>query len=203
MQFDERDTPATTPTASPSPSPATTTGTAWTPASPAPRRSQEPGKPRRSQSQHPVAPRQSTPSRGQQEPGESQPPEDERQSQHPAEAERTQGQQEAPALPSPGNRERLRPCRASAQPNTRASTQQPAPREPTIWRGREGEKREGAHRKSQHKSAAHHLHPMRPPPRRSTHAASRPSIPGQTASPGERPAPGNSIPLLWSMRNYP
>lgn len=32
-----------------------------------------------------------------------------------------QGQQEAPALPSPGNRERLRPCRASAQPNTRAS----------------------------------------------------------------------------------
>lgn len=142
MQFDERDTPATTPTASPSPSPATTTGTAWTPASPAPRRSQEPGKPRRSQSQHPVAPRQSTPSRGQQEPGESQPPEDERQSQHPAEAERTQGQQEAPALPSPGNRERLRPCRASAQPNTRASTQQPAPREPTIWRGREGERGE-------------------------------------------------------------
>lgn len=38
MQFDERDTPATTPTACPSPSPATTTGTAWTPASPAPRR---------------------------------------------------------------------------------------------------------------------------------------------------------------------
>lgn len=38
MQFDERDTPATTPTASPAPSPATTTGTAWTPASPAPRR---------------------------------------------------------------------------------------------------------------------------------------------------------------------
>lgn len=38
VQFDERDTPATTPTASPSPSPATTTGTAWTPASPAPRR---------------------------------------------------------------------------------------------------------------------------------------------------------------------
>lgn len=121
MQFDERDTPTTTPTACPSPSPATTTGTAWTPASPAPRRSQEPGKPRRSQSQHPAAPRQSTPSRGHQEPGESQPPEDARQSQHPAEAERMQGQQEAPALPSPGNRERLRPCRASAQPNTRAS----------------------------------------------------------------------------------
>lgn len=132
-------------------------------------------------------------------------PEDTRQGQHPAEAERMQGQQEAPALPSPGNRERLRPCRASAQPNTRAS--------PTACtkgaddlereRGGRGEKREGAHRKSQHKSAAHHLHPMRPPPRRSTHAASRPSIPGQTASPGERPAPGNSIPLLWSMRNYP
>ena len=48
---------------------------------------------------------------------------------------------------------------------------------------RRGEKREGAHRKSQHYSTAQHLHPMRPPPRRSTHAASRPSIPGQTASP--------------------
>ena len=81
----------------------------------------EPGKPRRSQSQHPAAPRQSTPSRGQQEPGESQ-------------RQRTQGKAStqqrrrgrkasrgAPALPSPGNRERLRPCRASAQPNTRAS----------------------------------------------------------------------------------
>ena len=66
---------------------------------------------------------------------------------------------------------------------------------------RRGEKREGAHRKSQHYSTAQHLHPMRPPPRRSTHAASRPSIPGQTASPGERPAPGDSIPLLWSLQN--
>lgn len=70
----------------------------------------------------PAAPRQSTPSKGQQEPGESQPPEDARQSQHPAEAERMQGQQgSACPSPSPGNREHLRPCRASAQPNTRAS----------------------------------------------------------------------------------
>lgn len=150
MQFDERDTPATTPTACPSPSPATTTGTAWTPASPAPRRSQEPGKPRRSQSQHPAAPRQSTPSRGQQEPGESQPPEDARQSQHPAEAERMQGQQEAPALPSPGNRERLRPCRASAQPNTRASPTACTQGADDLERERGGEGRREGERTENH-----------------------------------------------------
>lgn len=137
MQFDERDTPATTPTACPSPSPATTTGTAWTPASPAPRRSQEPGKPRRSQSQHPAAHRQSTPSRGQQEPGESQ-------------HQRTQGKA--------STQQRRRGCKASRKrqpypaqgtgnacahaepaPNqTPEPAPPPAPREPTIWRGREG-----------------------------------------------------------------
>lgn len=165
----------------------------------------EPGKPRRSQSQHPAAPRHSTPSRGQQEPGESQPPEDERQSQHPAEAERTQGQQgsTSPTQPrepgTPAPMQSQRPAKHQSQPHRL----HPGSRRSGEGERGRGEKREGAHRKSQHKSAAHHLHPMRPPPRRSTHAASRPSIPGQTASPGERPAPGNSIPLLWSMRNYP
>lgn len=205
MQFDERDTPAPTPTACPSPSPATTTGTAWTPASPAPRRrawSQgSPGGARASPSSPQAVNAQQRPAGTRREPA----PEDTRQGQHPAEAERMQGQQEAPALPSPGNRERLRPCRASAQPNTRASPTACTKGADDLERergGERGEEREGAHRKSQHYSAAQHLHPMRPPPRRSTHAASRPSIPGQTASPGERPAPGDSIPLLWSMRNY-
>lgn len=201
MQFDERDTPATTPTACPSPSPATTTGTAWTPASPAPRR--------RAWSQgSPGGARAST----QQPPGIQRPAEASR-NQGRASRQRTKGKAStqqrrrgrkasrgAPALPSPGNRERLRPCRASAQPNTRASPTACTQGADDLERERGGE---GAHRKSQHKSAAHHLHPMRPPPRRSTHAASRPSIPGQTASPGERPAPGNSIPLLWSMQNCP
>ena len=206
MQFDERDTPATTPTACPSPSPATTTGTAWTPASPAPRR--------RAWSQgSPGGARAST----QQPTG----------SQRPAEASRnqerasTRGHKARPA-PSRGG-EDARPA-GSASPTQPREPGTPAPMQsqrPTKHqsqphrlhhgsrrsgegeRGERGEEREGAHRKSQHYSAAQHLHPMRPPPRRSTHAASRPSIPGQTASPGERPAPGDSIPLLWSMRNYP
>lgn len=205
MQFDERDTPATTPTACPSPSPATTTGTAWTPASPAPRR--------RAWSQgSPGGARAST----QQPPGSQRPAEDTR-NQGRASRQRTQGKA--------STQQRRRGCKASRsasptqprEPGTPAPMQSQRPakhqsqphrlhpgsrRSGEGERGR-GEKREGAHRKSQHKSAAHHLHPMRPPPRRSTHAASRPSIPGQTASPGERPAPGNSIPLLWSMRNYP
>lgn len=122
MQFDERDTPAITPTASPAPSPATTTGTAWTPASPAPRR--------RAWSQgSPGGARAST----QQPPGIQRPAEASR-NQGRASRQRTKGKAStqqrrrgrkasrgAPALPSPGNRERLRPCRASAQPNTRAS----------------------------------------------------------------------------------
>lgn len=207
MQFDERDTPATTPTACPSPSPATTTGTAWTPASPAPRR--------RAWSQgSPGGARAST----QQPTG----------SQRPAEASRnqerasTRGHKARPA-PSRGG-EDARPA-GSASPTQPREPGTPAPMQsqrPTKHQsqphrlhqgsrrsgegergGGRGEKREGAHRKSQHYSAAQHLHPMRPPPRRSTHAASRPSIPGQTASPGERPAAWNSIPLLWSMQNCP
>lgn len=130
-------------------------------------------------------------------------PEDARQSQHPAEAERTQGQQgsASPTQPrepgTPAPMQSQRPAKHQSQPHRL----HPGSRRSGEGERGRGEKREGAHRKSQHKSAAHHLHPMRPPPRRSTHAASRPSIPGQTASPGERPAPGNSIPLLWSMRN--
>lgn len=129
-------------------------------------------------------------------------PEDTRKSQHPAEAERTQGQQGSASIP---------PAQGSGNACTHAEpapspapepAPPPTPRKPTIWRGREG-RREGARRKSQHDSAAQHLHPMKPPPRRSSNAASRPSIPGQTASPGECQAPGEAIPLLWSMRNYP
>ena len=97
----------------------------------------EPGKPRRSQSQHPAAHRQSTPSRGQQEPGESQ-------------HQRTQGKA--------STQQRRRGCKASRKrqpypaqgtgnacahaepaPNqTPEPAPPPAPREPTIWRGREG-----------------------------------------------------------------
>lgn len=142
MQFDERDTPATTPTAYPSPSPATTTGTAWTPASPAPRR--------RAWSQgSPGGARAST----QQPPG----------SQRPAEASRNQGRasargRKAKPAPSRGG-EDARPAGerqpypaqgtgnacAHAEPapsQTPEPAPPPAPREPTIWRGREGERGE-------------------------------------------------------------
>lgn len=206
MQFDERDTPATTPTACPSPSPATTTGTAWTPASPAPRRrawSQgSPGGARASPSSPQAVNAQQRPAGARGEPaarGRKAKPAPSRG----GEDARPAGERQPYPAQGTGNT-----C-AHAEPapsQTPEPAPPPAPRKPTIWRGREGERGEergGAHRKSQHYSAAQHLHPMRPPPRRSTHAASRPSIPCQTASPGERPAPGNSIPLLWSMRNHP
>ena len=156
MQFDERDTPATTPTACPSPSPATTTGTAWTPASPAPRRSQEPGKPRRSQSQHPAAP-----------PLSSQRPAEASRNQGRASRQRTKGKAStqqrrrgrkasrgAPALPSPGNRERLRPCRASAQPNTRASPTACTQGADDLERERGGEGRRERERTENHSITA-------------------------------------------------
>lgn len=142
MQFDERDTPATTPTASPSPSPATTTGTAWTPASPAPRR--------RAWSQgSPGGARAST----QQPPG----------SQRPAEASRNQGRASRQRTKGKAStQQRQRGCKASrkrqpypaqgtgnacahAEPapsQTPEPAPPPAPRKPTIWRGREGERGE-------------------------------------------------------------
>lgn len=151
MQFDERDTPATTPTASPSPSPATTTGTAWTPASPAPRR--------RAWSQgSPGGARAST----QQPPGIQRPAKASR-SQGRASRQRTQGKAStqqrrrgckasrgAPALPSPGNREHLRPCRASAQPNTRASPTACTQEADDLERERGGEGRRERERTENH-----------------------------------------------------
>ena len=155
MQFDERDTPATTPTASPSPSPATTTGTAWTPASPAPRR--------RAWSQgSPGGARAST----QQPPGSQRPAEASR-NQGRASRQRTKGKASAqqrrrgrkasrgaPALPSPGNRERLRPCRASAQPNIRASPTACTQGADDLERERGGEGRRERERTENHSITA-------------------------------------------------
>lgn len=69
----------------------------------------------------PSSPRQSTPSRGQQEPGENQ----HQRTQGKASTQQSQRGHKASRKrqhpTSTGNRERLHPCRASTQPNTRAS----------------------------------------------------------------------------------
>lgn len=150
MQFDERDTPATTPTACPSPSPAShhrhglDTRQPCTKAEPGAREAQ--GTPGASPSSPQAVNAQQRPAGTRGEPA----PEDTRQNQHPAEAERTQGQQEAPALPSPGNRERLRPCRDSAQPNTRASPTACTKGAGDLERERGGEERRERERTENH-----------------------------------------------------
>lgn len=205
MQFDERDTPATTPTASRSPSPAShhrhglDARQPCTKAEPGAREAQ--GTPGASPSspqavnaqQRPPGTRGEPAARGRKaKPAPSRGGEDARPA---GSASPTQPREPG----TPALMQSQRPAKHQSQPHRL----HPGSRRSGEGERGRGEKREGAHRKSQHKSAAHHLHPMRPPPRRSTHAASRPSIPGQTASPGERPAPWNSIPLLWSMQNCP
>lgn len=142
MQFDERDTPATTPTASPSPSPATTTGTAWTPASPAPRRrawSQgSPGGARASPSSPQAVNAQQRPAGARGEPaarGRKAKPAPSRG----GEDARPAGERQPYPAQGTGNT-----C-AHAEPapsQTPEPAPPPAPRKPTIWRGREGERGE-------------------------------------------------------------